>query len=294
MQFSHSEGSILPLPESEVSEVFDPLKTYLREASKHPLMTKEEERAMAQRVQMDGDKEAGQRMVLANLRLVVKIALKYRSNLNLLDLIQEGNVGLLRAVGKYDPGRGTRFSTYASFWIRAYMLKYLMDTWSMVKIGTKDSQRRLFYSLNKGKEKLQRSGIIPSAEVLAESFQVSTAEIEDMEQRLYRGDVSLEAPQHGDADPLMDTIGSDEDIEETAIKNDYTETLQRRLRDFRKQLNERECFILDNRIMADEPLTLREIGEIYKTSRENVRQMQVKISKYLAKNLRSSFAGPVM
>ena len=201
-------------------------------------------------------------------------------------------MGLLRAVGKYDPERGTRFSTYASFWIRAYMLKYLMDTWSMVRIGTKDSQRRLFYSLNRGKEKLKRSGITPSAEALADNLQVSTAEIEDMEQRLYRADVSLEAPQHGDGEPLMDTIGSGEDIEETAIKKDYTDILRKRLGDFRKQLDERDCFILDNRIMAEDPLTLREIGTRFKTSRENVRQMQVKISKDLAKNLRSSFAGP--
>ena len=130
---------------------------------------------MAQRVRMDGDKDAGQRMVLANLRLVVKIALDYHSHLNILDLIQEGNMGLVRAVGKYDPERGTRFSTYASFWIRAYMLKYLMDSWSMVKIGTKDSQRKLFYSLNREKEKLERSGIIPSADVLADNLKASTA-----------------------------------------------------------------------------------------------------------------------
>ena len=114
-------------------------------------MTREEEREMAQRVRMEGDKDAEQRMVLANLRLVVKIALDYRSHLNLLDLIQEGNMGLVRAVGKYDPERGTRFSTYASFWIRAYMLKYLMDSWSMVKIGTKDSSEEALLQPEPGK-----------------------------------------------------------------------------------------------------------------------------------------------
>ena len=257
-------------------------------------MTREEEREMAQRVRMDGDKEAEQKMVLANLRLVVKIALEYHSHLNLLDLIQEGNMGLVRAVGKYDPERGTRFSTYASFWIRAYMLKYLMDSWSMVKIGTKDSQRKLFYSLNREKEKLERSGIIPSAEVLADNLEASTAEIEDMEQRLYHGDVSLEAPQYGDGDPLMDTIGSGEDIEETLIEKDHTEMLHKRLGDFKKQLNEKECFIFDNRIMAEDPLTLREIGERFNTSRESVRQIQAKISRNLARNLRSSEIRPSM
>jgi RNA polymerase sigma-32 factor len=184
MAFLDPEDSILSESESETLEVRDPFSAYLHEVSKYPLMTKEEEQEMARRVRMEGDKDAWQRMVLANLRLVVKIARDYHSLLDLLDLIQEGNIGLVRAVRKYDPEKGTRFSTYASFWIRAYMLKYLMDSWSMVKIGTKDSQRKLFYSLNREKEKLERSGIIPAAEVLAHNLGVSTAAIEDMEQRL--------------------------------------------------------------------------------------------------------------
>jgi len=290
MTFFHSEYSI----RAEPSEVRDPFKAYLHEVSRYPLMTREEEREMAQRVRMEGDKGAEHRMVLANLRLVVKIALDYRSHLDILDLIQEGNMGLVRAVRKYDPERGTRFSTYASFWIRAYMLKYLMDSWSMVKIGTKDTQRKLFYSLNREKEKLERSGIIPSAEVLANTLEVSTANIEDMEQRLYHGDVSLEAPQHGDGDPLMDTIGSGEDMEETLIEKDYTEMLHKKLADFKKQLNEKECFILENRIMAENPVTLREIGERFNTSRESIRQIQVRISSNLARHLRSSEIRPSM
>jgi RNA polymerase sigma-32 factor len=288
MKFLHAEDSI---PSGTESGVYDPFKTYLHEISKYPLMSREEEGETAQRARMDGDKEARQKIVLANLRLVVKIALGYR-NANLLDLIQEGNMGLVRAVRKYDPERGTRFSTYASFWIRAYMLKYLMDSWSMVKIGTKDSQRKLFYSLNKEKEKLERSGIIASTEVLAGNLDASTVEIEDMEMRLYHGDVSLEAPQHGDGDTLMDTIGSGVDIEETLIEKDHTEKLHKRLGDFKKQLSEKECFIFDNRIMAENPLTLREIGERFSTSRESVRQIQAKISKNLARNLRSSDIRP--
>jgi RNA polymerase sigma factor (sigma-70 family) len=157
-------------------------------------------------------------MVLANLRLVVKIAVDYHSR---LDLIQEGNTGLVRAVGKYDPERRTRFSTYASFWIRAYMLKYLMHSWSMVKIGG-------------------------------------------------------------------------EDIEETLIEKDSTEMLHKKLDDFKKQLNGKECFILDHRIMAEDPLTLREIGEYFNASRESVRQIQSKISGNLTKYLRSSELRPSM
>ena len=279
------------IPSGTESDVYSSFRTYLHEISKYPLMSREEERETAQRARTDGDKEAGQKLVLANLRLVVKIALGYR-NANLLDLIQEGNMGLVRAVRKYDPERGTRFSTYASFWIRAYILKYLMDSWSMVKVGTKDSQRKLFYSLNREKENLERSGITPSTEVLAGNLDASTAEIEDMERRLYHGDVSLEAPQHEDGESLMDTIGSGEDIEETVIEKDHTEKLHKRLRDFKRQLSERECFIFDNRIMAENPLTLREIGERFSISRESIRQIQVKISKNLARNLRSSDIRP--
>ncbi|MGD0663809.1 MAG: sigma-70 family RNA polymerase sigma factor [Syntrophorhabdales bacterium] len=280
-------------PESETSEVRDPLRAYFREVSKHPPMRREEERAIAQRVRM-GDKEAGQKMVLANLRLVVRIALHCRNDSNLPDLIQEGNIGLMHAVGKYDPDLGIRFSTYATFWIRARMGRYLMDTWSMVKIGTTDSHRKLFYSLKREKERLERSGVIPSARLLADNLDVTALEIEDVEQRLYHGDVSLEAPQHEDGNPLMDTIGSGEDIEGALIEKDTAEMLHKRLGTFKKRLNERECFILDNRIMAEDPLTLEEIGQRYNTTRESVRQIQVKISKNLARNLRSSEIRPSM
>jgi RNA polymerase sigma-32 factor len=288
MKFLHSEDPVLSEPELEMSESGNALKAYLREISKHPFMTREEETEMARRLRMEGDREAGQKIVLANLRFVVKIAFEYHNYHNVLDLIQEGNLGLVRAVGKYDPERGTRFTTYASFWIRAYILKYLMDTWSMVKVGTRDSHRRLYYSLKREKEKLEKSGIVPTVEVLADNLKTSTADIEDMELRLYQGDVSLDAPHYGDGDPLVDTIGSGEDIEEALIEKDATEALRKRLVDFKKRLTEKECFIFDNRIMAEEPLTLREIGERFNTSRESVRQIQVKISRHFARNLRST------
>jgi RNA polymerase sigma-32 factor len=281
-----------PSPGSETPEVRDPFGTYLHEISKYPLMTLEEERETAQRVRIDGDRKAEQKLVLANLRLVVKIARDYHNHLNILDLIQEGNMGLMRAVRKYDPERGARFSTYASFWIRAYMLKHVMDTWSMVKIGTKGTQRKLFYRLNREKEKLERFGIIPSTWLLADNFEVSIAQIEDMEMRLFNGDVSLEAPQHEDGEALTDTLGSDEDIEKTLIEKDSREMLQKRLGDFKKQLNEKECFILDNRILAEDPLALAEICERFNMSRESVRQMQAKISRSLVKSLRSSETWP--
>jgi RNA polymerase sigma-32 factor len=157
-----------------------------------------------------------------------------------------------------------------------------------VKIGTKDSQRKLFYSLNREKQRLERAGIVPSTSILSDNLSASTEDIEDMEQRLYHGDISLEAPQHGDGDPLMDTLGSGEDIEETLIKKDGEEVLRKKLGTFKKMLGDKERFILDHRIMAEEPLTLREIGERFHTSRESVRQIQAKVSKNLMRHLKLS------
>ncbi len=273
------------------TDVIDPFRMYLSEISKHSVLTKDEEREIALRIRNNKDKQAEERLVVANLRLVVKIALDYHSyQLNVLDLIQEGNVGLLRAVQKYDVEKGTRFSTYASFWIRAYILKYLMDSWSVVKVGTKDSQRKLFFSLNKEKERLEKSGITPSAEILAGNLDVTIADIEDMEKRLYNGDVSLEDPLYGGGEEVLDTLSSDEDVEETVAEKEKREIFQKSLLEFKKVLSEKERYILEHRIMAEEPVTLREIGERFNTSRESIRQLQSKISRNLTKNLRAGAA----
>ncbi len=281
-----------PSPLSETPGIPDLFVTYLHELSKHPRMAREEEHEMARRVRLDGDREAGQKLVLANLRLVVKMALEYHNHRNLLDLIQEGNMGLVHAVGKYDPERGTRFSTYATFWIRAYMLKYLRNSWSVVRVATSDSQIRLFYLLDREKERLERSGIAPSPQVLADNLAASIGEIEDMEQRRYYADVSLEEPQHEDGVALMDAIRSGEDVEERVIEKDRTEMLYRRLGDFRERLNERERLIFDTRIMAEDPLTLEEISERFNRTRERVRQMEAEILKKLSRTLKSSHIRP--
>ena len=269
----------------------DSFRTYLYEISKNRVLTREEEVETAMRVKMYSDREAEQKLVTGNLRLVVKIAMDYhRYHLNILDLIQEGNVGLLRAVRKYDPDRGTRFSTYASFWIRAYILKYLMDSWSIVKVGTKDSQRKLFFSLNREKEKLERAGMTISSDVLAENLDVSPADIQDMEIRLTNGDVSLDETLYDGGEELVDTIPSGEDIEEIVAEKQRTDMLKQKMADFKALLDEKERYILEHRIMAEEPVTLREIGERFNTSRESIRQLQAKISKNLTRNLRVSMA----
>ncbi len=269
----------------------DAFRMYLYDISKSRVLTKDEEIETAHRIKYHGDKEAEQKLVTGNLRLVVKIAMDYhRYHLNVMDLIQEGNVGLMRAVRKFDPDRGTRFSTYASFWIRAYVLKYLMDSWSIVKVGTKDSQRKLFFSLNKAKDKLERDGVAISSEVLAENLDVSAADIDDMQIRLTNGDVSLDESLYEGGDELVDTIASGEDVEETVSEKQRTEMLREKMGEFKKLLDEKERYILEHRIMAEDPITLREIGERFSTSRESIRQLQTKISKNLTRNLRASMA----
>jgi RNA polymerase sigma-32 factor len=268
------EDKGLPLP-------FDPLKKYLSEVSKYPVLSREEELRLSERVFKRKDKEAAQKLAMSNLKLVVKISLEYYSTyLNILDLIQEGNVGLLHAVKKYNPYKNTKFSTYASFWIRAYILKYIMDSWSLVKIGTTQGQRKLFYRLNKEKQRLEALGIYPAPQLLAANLDVKEAEVEDMQKRLAYTDLSLDTPLHDESDDtIMDMMNTGENIEEVVAAKEKQEILARKILEFKKNLNEKETFIFDNRIMAEEPLTLQEIGEKFKISRERVRQVENKVLK---------------
>lgn len=264
----------LPLP-------FDPLKQYLAEVSKYPVLSREEEFKLAEKVYKNKDKDAAQKLVISNLKLVVKIALEYYNTyLNILDLIQEGNVGLMHAVKKYNPYKGTKFSTYASFWIRAYILKYIMDTWSLVKVGTTQSQRKLFYRLNKEKQKLEALGVFPAPQLLASTLDVKEGDIENMEKRLSYTDVSLESKlyEEGD-DTILDTIKSGENVEEIVAEKEKQLLLAERINLFKTTLNEKELYVFENRIMAEEPLTLQDIGERFNISRERVRQIENKVLK---------------
>jgi RNA polymerase sigma-32 factor len=270
---------IEPDIEKSLPTPFDPLKKYLSEVSKYPLLSRNEELRLAMKVYKHKDREAAQKLVISNLRLVVKISLEYyNSYLNILDLIQEGNVGLLHAVKKYNPYKGTKFSTYASFWIRAYILKYIMDSWSLVKIGTTQSQRKLFYRLNKEKQKLEALGIYPAPQLLASNLDVKEEEIEDMEKRLAYTDISLEAPLYEEGeDTVMDMIKTDENIEDVIADKERGEILSGKVMEFKKTLNEKEVYIFEKRIMAEEPMTLQEIGAKFKISRERVRQIENKV-----------------
>jgi RNA polymerase sigma-32 factor len=270
----------LPMP-------FDPLKTYFAEVSKYPVLSREEEFRLARLVRENGDRDAAQKLVMANLRLVVKISRTYYNTyLDILDLIQEGNVGVLHAVRKYNPHKGTKFSTYASFWIRAYILKYIMDSWSLVKVGTTQSQRKLFYSLNKEKQRLESLGIHPEPKLLADGLGVKEQEVKEMQQRLTCTDISLEAPVHVESDDtLMDTICSDENVEEIICRKQESEMASKQIKKFKNTLNDKEIFIFDHRILAEEPQTLQEIAVRFLISRERVRQIEGRAIRKLKERL---------
>lgn len=280
--FPENDSEIVqPLEDKGLSIPYDPLKKYLSEVSRYPVLTREEELEISTKVFKEKDRAAAQKLAISNLKLVVKIALEYYNTyLNILDLIQEGNVGLLHAVKKYNPYKGTKFSTYASFWIRAYILKYIMDSWSLVKVGTTQGQRKLFYRLNKEKQKLEALGVYPAPKLLARTLDVKEEEVEDMEKRLAYTDISLEAPVHDESDDtIMDMMKSGENVEEVVAEQEKSEILAKKVAEFKKTLNDKELFIFEQRIMAEEPSTLQEIGARFSISRERVRQIENRVLK---------------
>ena len=262
---------------------FDPLQRYLTEISQYNLLTREQEREYGIRVQEHGDRDAAYVLVTSNLRLVVKIALEFQRvwMQNLLDLIQEGNIGLMQAVRKFDPYKNVKFSYYASFWIKAYILKFIMDNWRLVKIGTTQGQRKLFFKLKKEKQKLIDEGFDPKPKLLSERLGVSEREIVDMDQRLDGWDLSLDAPFKDDSDTerIEFLSTASESIEDQVAKKEIEALLHMKIAEFRKKMTPREKEIFDLRIFSDTPVTLQEIGDRYGISRERVRQVEKNIVK---------------
>lgn len=270
---------------------FDPLQIYLMEIKRYELISREEEKELAIKIREDNDDKAAYRLATANLRLVVKIAMDFHRywTKNLLDLIQEGNLGLLQAVRKFDPYRGIKFSYYASFWIKAYILKFIMDNWKLVKIGTTQSQRKLFFNLAKERDKLIAQGFAPEPKLLAERLDVKEEEVVEMTQRLGGWEVSLSSPVGGDdSRESFDAFLPDPGvaIDEQISEDQGRKLLLKNLGEFRKTLSGKEGDIFDNRIMAEKPLTLQDLGDKYHISRERIRQIQEKIIKNIKKWLK--------
>jgi len=272
---------------------FDPLQRYLSEISRYRLLTREEEIELGRRVQEEGDMEAAYQLVTSNLRLVVKIALEFQRvwMQNLLDLIQEGNIGLMQAVKKFDPYKNVKFSYYASFWIKAYILKFIMDNWRLVKIGTTQGQRKLFFKLKKEKQRLIEQGFDPKPKLLSQRLGVSEREIVDMDQRLDGWDVSLDSPLKDGSDTGRIEFVSEgtASAEDRVAKKEIEVLLHNKVAEFREHMTDREMEIFDQRIFSDSPVTLQEIGDRYGISRERVRQ----IEKNVIKKMRDFFKSEI-
>jgi RNA polymerase sigma-32 factor len=269
---------------------FDPLQRYLSEISQYRLLTREEEIELGKRVQEHEDMDAAYRLVTSNLRLVVKIALEFQRvwMQNLLDLIQEGNIGLMQAVKKFDPYKNVKFSYYASFWIKAYVIKFIMDNWKLVKIGTTQAQRKLFFNLRKEKERLLSLGFEAGPKLLAERLDVKESEVIEMDQRLGSWEVSLDAPIKEDSNTDHQSFIPAEQtpVDEQLADFERKELLREKLAEFRTTLPDKERFIFDRRLLADQPLTLQEIGDRYGISRERVRQIETRITNKIKVYLR--------
>ncbi len=278
-------------PEMRAVSSTDPLRRYLEEVRRHPMLAPEEEFRLAQRLRDSGDIEAAKTLVAANLRLVVKIAFEYRNFYNnTLDLIQEGNVGLMKAVSKFDPTKGARLGYYASWWIRSYILKYLLDNFRLVKIGTTQAQKKLFYHLMREKQRLEAQGMMAGPKLLAEKLEVREKDVIEMSLRLGSSgaEMSLDAPVDPEtgATTRLDFLADDhEGADESLARQELLRLLKDKLPDFEKELGEKELRILKERLLSDEPKTLQEVADNYGLTRERARQIEVKVLQKLRKFL---------
>lgn len=289
-------AALVPLRERPLPSAIDPLARYIQEVRKFPPLDPEEERELARRYRETGDPELAKRLITANLRLVVKLALMYRRALrSVMDLIQEGNIGLLEALKRYDPDLGVRFSTYASWWIKAYILKYLLDNARLVRVGTTNARRKLLYNLRREQRKLESQGIAPTTKLLAARFGVSEEDVEDVDRALSAQDVSVDVPvgedqrtRLGDLLPAEGPSAFDQ-VAAAEVK----ERIDAALEEFRAGLGERDRALLDRRLAADEPATLQQLGEEFGVTREAMRQAEVKLKRRLATFLRDRFGEEV-
>lgn len=266
----------------------DPVALYMAEVKRYPLLTREQEEELARRYKETGDPRAAEMLVTSNLRFVVKVAAEYsKFGARLIDLIQEGNVGLMHAVREFNPYRGVRLITYAVWWIRGYIQDYLMRQYSMVRIGTTQAQRKLFYRLQKEKDLLESMGQEATVKLLSTRLGVTEDEVTSMAQRLRGRDVSLQqtVDESGKTTLLDLEASDDEPVDDRMGREEMLALLQSGIEEIKDDLNERERELLEDRLLADEPLTLQEIGEKYGVTREAVRQMENRLMLKIKKAL---------
>ncbi|MBW1877970.1 MAG: sigma-70 family RNA polymerase sigma factor [Deltaproteobacteria bacterium] len=283
-----SDLPALRAPAGSISRTGDLLQYYLAEVRRYPLLTPEEEKKLAVRYQDTGDREAAERLVTANLRLVIKIAFQYhRQWANVLDLIQEGNVGLVEALSRYDPYREIRFSSYAQYWIRAMILRFLLDNFRLVRLGSTRAGRKLFFQLQKERNRLLQEGVDPSPKLLAQRLGVKEAEVNAVDQHMRAPALSLHGPagaEEEDGRTLGEVVPEivPQDPEDQASKSELGALIKEKLATFADTLSdEREHDIWRSRMVATDPDSLSAIGERWEVSKERIRQLEVRIKKRL-------------
>lgn len=263
---------------------YNPLDAYLSEIRRFKPLTREEEIAVAEEYQLTQSRASAYKLVSSNLWLVVKLAREYeRIARNVLDLIQEGNIGLMEAVRNFDPHRGVRFPSYAVWWIKAYMIRFIIANWRLVKIGTTQAQRKLFFNLKKESERLERQGIYPSPKLLAEKLNVREGDVVEMAQRLSAPDMSVDAPLADDSDGnLLSVIPSaDDSAEDILARKQVHKLLHDTVNEFEASLTEKERTIFQGRVLDEDKLTLQEISDKLSISKERVRQIENKLKERL-------------
>lgn len=283
------QGETLPVPDSRELALYqpdkastDPLQAYLRQISRYELLSPDQEKALLQALEDTGDIDIAKKLVVSNLRLVVKIAMEYRSAWqNVMDLIQEGNIGLMKAVSKYDASKGAKLSYYASWWIRSYILKYILDNFRLVKIGSGNEQKKLFFNLMKEKQRLLGMGIDPDVKTISENLGVSEKAVIAMGERLESGgEVSLDKPASNDSSTTLGAVLpalSAPSFEDDVADAQGIDLLREHLQDFIKGLKPRDQDIFKRRLLEEVPPSLQEIADEYGVSRERIRQIEERL-----------------
>ncbi|MDB5107718.1 MAG: sigma-70 region 2 domain protein [Candidatus Binatus sp.] len=298
---SDDDDSAASTPDSEADDsastgnaalvAVDPLSRYLTEIRRFPLLTREEEAVIARRYVKEHNPEDAYRLVTANLRLVVKIAYEFaRATRNVLDLIQEGNVGLMEAIKNFDPEHGIRFPSYAVWWVRAYIYRYLINNWRLVKIGTTQAQRKLFFNLRKETERLEAQGFKPQPLLIAHRMGVKESEVREMQERMGQSEVSLDQPtgSANDDTRLIDVIpDTDNNPETETAAREWRNFAREKVEQFAVKLDGKELEIFNARLLSEDPETLQEIGARFGISRERVRQIETRLKRRLKEFIES-------
>jgi RNA polymerase sigma-32 factor len=286
----------VPQPEvsSDQSQLirYDPLRHYLLEISKYEPLSADEEQRLARLFRDHQDKEAARRLVTSNLKLVVKIAFLYNKVYsNLMDLIQEGNVGLLQAVKKFDPDRGARLPTYATWWIKAYIIKFILDNFRIVKVGTTNARRKVLLNLRKERARLEAQGIMATPKLIAQALDVSEEDVIAVEKSVQSYDLSLDQKISEDSDiNYLDRLVSTEElIDERLASGELKEFIDKKFQEFASTLSEKERIILQQRLIAEEPLTLQAIADKFGVTREAIRISERRLIEKIKTYMKGAF-----